>query len=295
MTVLPDTPPRGTQLLRDAMHCARFLRGAAVHSARHDDVYISSYPRSGTTWLSLLVHLVQGGEPDFEHISNVVPWYERDLSLGRATAADFAQLASPRVFKSHLPYAWLPRGARYVYALRDGRDVLVSYYEFYRSHLDYRGTWPQFFERFLRGELQYRSWFRHVRDFQRAAGPNVLLVRYEDMLRDPGQALHAVARLCERTISPERERAILDATSFAAMKRLEHKFDHAVAEHAANQAERTDDNGVRSVPAGAFVRSGRSGDHHAQLTAAEQERFAHVQRSWRRRYIRELRLADFLH
>jgi len=125
---------KAEQALADSFRCARFLRGAAAHHARPDDVYISSYPRSGTTWLTLIVHLLRGGGLEFEHLSRVVPWYERDLALGRATAQDYLQLPGPRVFKSHLPHAWLPRGARYLYVMRDGRDVAVSYYHFYTSH-----------------------------------------------------------------------------------------------------------------------------------------------------------------
>lgn len=269
----------------DALRCARFLRGAFVHRARPDDVYISSYPRSGTTWLQLIVHLVRGGDLRFTHISHVVPWYERSLALGYMRARDFAAMPSPRAFKSHLPYQWLPKGARYIYVHRDGRDVLVSYYHLYRSHLGYTGTFDQFFERFMRGDVQYRSWFRHVRAWQAAAHrSNVLILSYEDMQRDPRRAIEQVAALCDVSLSEARIREIVELSSFQSMKRLEHKFDHATGE---------------PVPpknvTGEFVRRGVVGSHRDMLSQEQKERFERAlrtQSSWR---WPELELGAFLH
>lgn len=280
-------------MLEDARRCARFVREAARHRVRSGDVYVSSYPRSGTTWVTLLVHLVRGGDLSFDHISQVVPWYERSLSLGRATAADYDRLPSPRTFKSHLPYAWLPRGARYIYAMRDAGDVVVSYYHLYRSHLDYTGTFDAFFERFMRGSLQYRSWFRHVADFQREARrPEVLLIRYEEMRRDPARALWDIARLCGCSLAPARERAILEATSFEAMKRIEPKLDHESGERLAlGLPSASGDLRTR----GNFVRQGRVGGFREVLTPTQQGRLAHAAARIERHRLRELHLAAFLH
>jgi hypothetical protein len=165
----------------DALRIARYLRGRVQFKVRADDLFISSYPRSGTTWLQHIAHTLRsGGDSGFAHIADVVPWFERSLALGRCSAADLDHLPSPRVFKSHLPRAWLPRGARYVYVRRDGRDVAVSYFHFYRSHLGFSGSFDQFFEHFLRGDLQYRSWFKHVAGWQRfAADPAQLILDYD--------------------------------------------------------------------------------------------------------------------
>jgi hypothetical protein len=295
--VAPKHAPVGTRssglgrdALADALRCARFLRGAASHRARPDDVYVSSYPRSGTTWLCLIVHLVQGGDPSFEHISQIVPWYERDLALGRARACDYARRSSPRTFKSHLPSTLLPRGARHLYALRDVRDVVVSYYHFYCSHLGYTDTFEAFFERFLRGDLQYGSWFRHVAGFRaRAARPDLLIVEYEAMRRDPQGALAAVARLCGRRLDAERERSILEHTSFAAMKEHEARFDHQTGERLA-QGRTQPDHSSR----GSFVRAGRVGGFHGLLTPAHEERLDEARRALGTPRFPELQLAAFL-
>lgn len=269
----------------DSLRVARFLRGLRAYRARADDVFISSYPRSGTTWMQLIVHLLRGGDASFGHISHVVPWFERSLALGRLSAADLGRIAAPRTFKSHLPHAWLPRGARYLYVHRDGRDVVVSYYHFYRSHLGFVGSFDDFFARFMRGDLQYRSWFDHVADWQRAArrNPAVCVVAYEDLLRDPERTLRAVAAACGTSPSPGRIREVLELASFDAMKRAEDKFDHAAGEPDS------------AAPRGRFVRRGEAGAHFEVLRDVQRAAFARRLAAPRVRRLPELRLAAFLH
>jgi hypothetical protein len=249
----------------DALRVARFLRASRAFRARPDDLFISSYPRSGTTWMQAIVHLVRGGDASFEHIADVVPWYERPLAHGRVSVDQLARRASPRSFKSHLPYAWLPKGALYLYIYRDGRDVAVSYYHFYRSHLGYRGDFDGFFARFLRGDLQYGSWFRHVAHWERCRGrPGVLLLRYEEMRSDPERGLREIAGLCHVALTPARTQRILDLASFEAMRQAEGKYDHATSEGGR----------VEAAKQGAFVRSGEGGGHRALFSLAHEERFA---------------------
>ena len=112
---------------------------------RPDDIFVVTYPRSGTTWTQMILYqLTTDGRMDFAHITQVCPWFERALKAGR----DLDALPGPRVFKSHLPYRRIPKGpCRYIYVARDGKDVAVSYYHFYRSHMGYKGTFEEFFER----------------------------------------------------------------------------------------------------------------------------------------------------
>ena len=114
-----------------------------------------TYPRSGTTWTQMILYqLTTDGRMDFAHITQVCPWFERALKAGR----DLDALPAPRVFKSHLTYRRIPKGpCRYIYVARDGKDVAVSYYHFYRSHMGYKGTFEEFFERFLTGERELRA------------------------------------------------------------------------------------------------------------------------------------------
>jgi len=283
--------------LGDLSRVINFTRGRLEFSIRPDDVFIVTYPRSGTTLMQLLVHLlVRSGDPahghdldldldfDFEHISQVAPWFERSLAVGSLEVSDLAALPSPRVFKSHLAQQWVPRGARTIHVTRDGRDVAVSYYHFYRSHLRYTGSFDRFFERFLRGDVQYRSWFKHTAGWQARRGdPELLFLRFEDLVHALPACVAAVARFLGVAASFERIAQIAERCSFERMKRHEQKFDFA-----------TELLLERRLRGGDFLRSGRTGAGSA--LRPEQER-AFARRAGRRpRLARvELDLPAFLH
>lgn len=269
----------------DLSRTARFLRGYLQFQVRPQDIFLSSYPRSGTTWLQYILHvLVHDGDSGFRHIAQVAPWFERNLSLGRCQADDFEGLRSPRIFKSHLPLHWLPKGARYIYIERDGRDVALSYYHFYRSHLGYQGDLDEFFDQFLCGNLQYGSWFKHTAGFRRLLGrPDLLLLQYEALLDDlPGQ-MHRIANFCGLKHSPARITALSELCRFTRMKRDQERFDHAAGE------------GVRPVLPGQFIRKGSRGDHRSALSTTQMAAFKARRTTPFRHPEQEWNLAAFLH
>lgn len=220
---------RADECVQDAARTARFLQGAVEFESRPDDVFVSSYPRSGTTWVQFILYLLTSDRRvDFRHISEVQPWYERSLALGTKRAADYEAKPSPRVFKSHLPRRWLPRAGRFVYVYRRVEDVLVSYYAFYRSHLAYKNDFASFVDRFVEGDLQYGTWWKHVSGWMRfREDPQVKIVRYEDLKRAPDRVVGELAafiypgRVIERDVLID----VLEKASFDFMKREEHRFD----------------------------------------------------------------------
>lgn len=227
---------------------------------RPDDIYIVSYPRSGTTWLQMILYqLVGNGDFDFTHISEVVPFFERSLRAGH----NLNCLNSPRLFKTHYPYARLPKQGRYIYVQRDGRDVLLSYFCFYRSHLGYVGSFDQFFERFLRGQVGYGSWFNHVARWrQHAAHTNCLWLCYEDLVQDLRPCLSKIADFCGQSIPAQRYATTIERCSFEFMKEHEDRFDHTTAV-------------LRELGLsyGKFIRKGQVGTWRDQLTAEQNARF----------------------
>jgi hypothetical protein len=262
-----DVAARGFERLAavnaDAARTSRFLREHVRMEARASDIYVASYPRSGTTWMQMVLHqLTTDGALDFAHISEVQPWYERSLALGTRTASSFASMASPRVFKSHLLRQWLPRTGRFVYVVRDVCDVVVSYHRFYESHLGYRGTFDAFFDRFVEGHVQYRSWFDHVAAWRDHEGePDVFFVDYGAMKADPVATVQRLATWLGST-SVDVERAV-ERSSFAAMKAHESKFD-PITEHLID----------RGHIAGRFLREGNSGVGASALTDAQRARLS---------------------
>jgi hypothetical protein len=229
---------------------------------RADDVFLVTYPRSGTTWMQMILYqMTTDGAMDVPHIAEFCPWFERSLRAANA----FELRPSPRIFKSHLSYRQIPRGAgRYIYVARNGKDVAVSYFHLYRRYNGYTGTFDEFFERFLRGRFVFGSWFEHVRDWwDHRDEDNVLFLTYEELQRDTEGCIRRIADFCGRQLSPEKLRAVKERSSFAFMKQHEHRFDPAL--------ETLWEEGVQLD---AFLRGGRVGDGSAALNAAQSAQFA---------------------
>ena len=73
--------------LENARRVTNFLRGRMELEVRPSDVFISSYPRSGTTLTQWILYLLAYEErPDPEHLTRVSPWFERSLAIGELTA-----------------------------------------------------------------------------------------------------------------------------------------------------------------------------------------------------------------
>ncbi len=238
LLMLPQALQIGTRafarvesIAADGKRTCNFLRERQLFETRASDVFVASYPRSGTTWLQFMVYLLAGHTRlDFTHFGQVSPWFERGLAVGSTRASDLNQLPNIRVFKTHLPPQWLPLQGRHIYVWREGADVAVSYYHLYQSHLGFKGSFLEFLQRFMQGRVQYRGWADHVKNWQSWANANrALILRYEDLKRDPAQALTQVADFLNLELPEHKLQFVLKTSAFSAMKARESQFDHATA------------------------------------------------------------------
>jgi hypothetical protein len=152
---------------------------------RPDDVIITPWSKSGTTWIQQIVHgLRSGGDMDFDDISRVSPWIEVADALGIDLDAD--QGWEPRAFKSHYSYYDVPKGCRYIVSFREPHTVLVSYYRFYEGWLFEPGTVS--LEEYLAPHLRRdrgKDYWTHIESWWRQRdATNVLLLSYELMKED---------------------------------------------------------------------------------------------------------------
>ncbi|XP_047910533.1 sulfotransferase 4A1 isoform X2 [Anser cygnoides] len=116
--------------------------------------------------------------------------------------ANFPELTSPRLIKSHLPYRFLPSdlhngNSKVIYMARNPKDLVVSYYQFHRSlrTMSYRGTFQEFCRRFMNDKLGYGSWFEHVQEFwEHHMDANMLFLKYEDMHKDLATMVEQLVR-----------------------------------------------------------------------------------------------------
>ena len=180
---------------------------------RDGDVFITTYPRSGTTWTEQMVHLlIHGGEQGEQRITDAVPWLETLPHRPNGMAEFLKTMQGRRLFTSHLPYPLMPRlgdtGAKVVYVARNPKDVAISTYFHDQSKGGYEGTWAEHFQLFLKGEVGFGGYFDHVLPWWQASqtNQNILFLKYEDMKND-----HAgnVARLAS-FLSIQADARLLD-------------------------------------------------------------------------------------
>ena len=98
-----------------------------IFGERKDDIYISTYPKSGTTVMQMILyHLTTDGSMDFNHIYDVSPWI-RNASFRSQKPPN---LPSPRLIKTHDHYKDFDKNTkgRFIYVYRNGMDVAVSHF-----------------------------------------------------------------------------------------------------------------------------------------------------------------------
>ncbi len=196
----------------------------ATFKLRCGDVFIVTYPKSGTTWMQQIVKLIcSGGRDDRKRLDESIPWREREWK----PESGFDELPSPRFFKSHTPYHMMPGGppetspAKYIYIARNPKDTAVSYFYHSRAYklFNYTGPWDHFFELFMNGKVGSGDWFDHVLIWWKHKDDgNTLFLKYEDMKRDLRSAVMATAAFIGRDVSSDTVDEIVQQSQFESMK-----------------------------------------------------------------------------
>ncbi len=218
----------------------RQLYRLRISSVRPTDTFVASYPKSGNTWLRFIIAnlMTDDVEVTFRNIHDFVPEPEY-------AAYSLDAVRGSRMIKTHWPYfSVFPR---FIYVVRDPRDVVVSHYFFSVKHRWFRGT----MEQFVSARQRFGDWGTHVRgalDEQARRPSDVLLLRYEDMLDDPHGAVERVASFLDFRASRKRVERVVDLTSFATLKRNERLHG-----------------GMYSASDEGFFRSGRTGQWSTEV------------------------------
>jgi hypothetical protein len=85
----------------------------------------------------------------------------------------------------------------------------------------YSGTWEQFVEHYLAGQVMFGSWWEHVRPWwMHRNSPNILFIKYEDMQRDLTAVIKRVAAFIGVTDLTEAQvESIVQQSTFDEMKK----------------------------------------------------------------------------
>jgi len=221
------------------------VRHALDFAYTANDVVLSTYPKSGTTWTQQIMHQVRGQKRDFdgEDVSTWNPMIECMLDLydnnSYINDLDFTY----NVYKFHLRPSHGPSAPRVVYVMRNAPDVYASWYKFAKKFSDV-DTWEfgfgyqadespptkiDFFKDLIPGEKAlYGSWAEHVADALRLKKSNpdrIFIAKFEHWKTNLSGNLDALAMfLNRRPLSDEERIEVETRTSFDFMKENEAHF-----------------------------------------------------------------------
>ena len=188
-----------------------------VFQLRPDDVILSSFMRSGSSWLRHILRLLRnGGRDNGESLDVAVPWLEAVKSeikgVMKLPPIVLEELPSPRMFKVHLPYELTPGGlphttrAKYIYLARNPKDVSVSEWYFSQTQLKKfvkveSCSWDVHMGEFLEQEglaIAFGGWVNHVLGWWKHRDEsNILFLKYEDLKKEPHKTIHAIAKFID--------------------------------------------------------------------------------------------------
>jgi aryl sulfotransferase len=208
---------------------------------RDDDIIISTYAKSGTTWTQqIIAQLLFGGEGDL-HVAEMSPWVDLRVPPAEVKLAALEAQTHRRFMKTHLPVdalVYSPR-VKYIYIARDGRDVVWS---MYNHHANANAHWyellndtpgrvgppiekpPESIHQYFLDWLDrdghpfwpfwdnVASWWA-IRD-----QPNLMFLHFEDLRRDlPGQ-MRRIADFLDIEIDEARFPLMVEHCTFDWMK-----------------------------------------------------------------------------
>lgn len=179
-----------------------FLENAMAYQPTETDTVIAGYPRSGTTWVAYITHLLKtGGEPlsPGDRLWEEVP----EIGVGRHVKHTFGnyfvQLAEmaphPRVIRTHLPYEKAPVHplAKCIYISRNPFDTAASLYSELCSINEFEGNFDDFFTYFLHGQTDYNDYFQHhIGWLRRKADHHVLWITFEELKAYPKDVIKQI-------------------------------------------------------------------------------------------------------
>ncbi|XP_047995707.1 LOW QUALITY PROTEIN: luciferin sulfotransferase-like [Leguminivora glycinivorella] len=261
-------------------------------ATRPDDVWVTTFPRSGTTWSQELVWLLMN-DLDFDtavknplnsryitleryHITYLK---ERNLDLLDPTLRlkcakemlsyeAMNKAPSPRFFKTHIAFSLLPRNlldcSKVVYVARDPRDVAVSLYHHQKLTWFYDGDFKSFWNLFINDLVVRSPYLTHLREaWALRQHPNMLFIFYENMKKDLPSSIKRVSNFLGKKVNEEQIAKLCEHLAIE-------NFRNNKSVHPTWRAE------IFNPDAEPFVRKGKSGgwrEYFDEKMAAQAQRW----------------------
>lgn len=208
---------------------------------RDSDIIISTYAKSGTTWMQQIVgQMLLGPDPDLA-VAEMSPWMDLRVPPKEVKLPMVEAQAHRRFLKTHLPVDALvfsPK-AKYLYIGRDARDVVWSVYN---HHVNANDLWYQalndtpglvgppigrpnpdirkYWHEWLEGDgFPFWPFWENVRTWWAIRQlPNVMFIHFAELKADLPGSMKRIAGFLDIKVTEANWPRILEYCSFDWMK-----------------------------------------------------------------------------
>ncbi|UYV81150.1 hypothetical protein LAZ67_20000172 [Cordylochernes scorpioides] len=172
------------------------VRSALAYKPQEDDLFVVTFPKSGTTWAQCIVYLILNKGKPYENLHELMAKFPY-IELFGADAME--KLPRPEAIKTHLDFKRTPYSpsAKYIHVVRNPKDTCVSFYHHTLNIIPYEfdGTFDDFFEIFINGQNDYGDYFEHTLSwYEHRNDPNVLFLTYEELKSDTRNSILKMAK-----------------------------------------------------------------------------------------------------
>jgi hypothetical protein len=203
---------------------------------RPGDIFICAPAKSGTTWVQAICAMLIFGTAELDIApAKISPWFDANLAPSDAVSRMLEAQQHRRYLKTHTPIDGIPYFAdcNYIAVYRDPRDTFLSMMRLAAKTLADRAGASQFADLHALFGLWLKEPFRpgqgeemslaaiahHFNLFwQHRALPNIELVHFADLERDPAAAIRRIALALGIAADDGFVARIADATAFANMR-----------------------------------------------------------------------------
>lgn len=211
-------------------------RNKIIDNYSVDDIFIITYPKSGTTWLRFLIanaiktHYNLKRSVNFFTIQDIIPGIPYPKYVKNKGPFGLAQI--PRILATHSTYNSLYK--RIILQVRDPRDAMVSYYHHLRSSGSIREN--MCISEFIRSEKYgIYAWNNHTTLWLKKNGPKdgvsrIIMTKYENLLLDTASTLDFILQSIGLILSDKELEIAIKLSSKEAMKESEklHLVTHII-------------------------------------------------------------------
>jgi len=241
--------------------------------------WLTSYPKSGNTWVRFLLYNAIYGPPKHSlDIARKIPDIHRPIPFD---PPDDGRLLCKTHFAYSPTHPKIEETERALLIIRDPRDVLFSTLNYRRlSGLTTKQMSDETFaKRFIANmgdpdflSIGFGTWLSHIQSWQSQTAFPVETVRYEDLKADPISTLKKIVTFLDYPLDDEAINAAIKASSFDSMRALEIREKHARAK---NPKSKTLFVGTESARTSNtyFMNAGKSAQSLARISQAIEQAF----------------------